>query len=215
MSSATRPGAAPRRLLFLVPALLFAVIGAFLAVGLTRDPALDPVQILLPEGGIGRGQKGEIRVRVRPEGESPRWAGKVQISLFDPQGGRVSADFRPRGEAGEYAASFLPEKGGIYRVKVETPGASTEETLNVSDPVAERDGFPDHERLRRLARSTGGKFLASREEILEEILSAAQERKTLWVEEKRTPLGAHWAFPALVLLLLSAEWYFRRRWGLV
>ncbi len=42
MSTATRPGSTPRRLLFLVPAVLFAVVGAFLAVGLTRDPARLP-----------------------------------------------------------------------------------------------------------------------------------------------------------------------------
>lgn len=65
MSSAIRPGSAPRRLLFLIPAVLFAVIGGFLAVGLTRDPSRLPSALVgkpVPQFALpaleGRGEQG-------------------------------------------------------------------------------------------------------------------------------------------------------------
>jgi uncharacterized membrane protein len=182
---------------------------------LTKDPGLDPIQILLPEEGIGRGQRKEIRVRVRPEEESPGAGGMVQFSVFDPQGLKLGAEFRPSGTAGEYVASFTPERGGTYKLKVEAPGGSTEESLKISEPVAERDGLPDYDRLRLIAESSGGKFLSSPGDLLQEILRAAESKESRYVEEKRTPLWAHISLLAPVLALLSAEWYFRRRWGLI
>jgi len=182
---------------------------------LTKDPGLDPIQILLPEEAVGRGQKKEIRVRVRPEEDSPGAGGMVQFSVFDPQGLKLGAEFRPSGGAGEYVASFTPEKRGTYKLRVESPGGSAEESVDVSEPEGERDGLPDHERLRLMAQSTGGKFLSSPGDLLQEILRAAESKESRYVEEKRTPLWAHFPLLALVLALLSAEWYFRRRWGLI
>jgi hypothetical protein len=182
---------------------------------LTKDPGLDPIQILLPEEGIVRGQRKEIRVRVRPEEESSGSMGMVQFSVFDPKGLKLGAEFRPSGTPGEYVASFTPEKGGTYKLKVEASGGSAEESLDISEPMAERDGFPDHERLRLMAQSTGGKFLSSPGDLLQEILRAAERKESRYVEERRTPLWAHFPLLALVLALLSGEWYFRRRWGLI
>lgn len=182
---------------------------------LTKDPGLDPIQILLPEEGIGRRERKEIRVRVRSEEESPETRGMVQFSVFDPKGLKIGAEFTSSGRPGEYAASFTPEKGGIYKMKVQTPGGSVEESVEISEQVEERDGLPDHERLRMIAQSTGGKFLSPKEDLLAELLDAAEKRESRYVEEKRTPLWAHSPLLALILALLSAEWYFRRRWGLI
>jgi uncharacterized membrane protein len=182
---------------------------------LTRDPSLDPIQLLLPEEGFRRGQKKEVRVRVRSEEESSETQGAVQFSVFDPMGAKIGAEFKSSGRPGEYLASFTPEKGGTHKLKVETVGGSTEESVEISEPIEERDGLPDHERLRMIAQSTGGKFLSSKEDLLQELLSAAEKRENRYLEERRTPLWAHSPLPALILALLSAEWYFRRRWGLI
>jgi hypothetical protein len=90
-----------------------------------------------------------------------------------------------------------------------------EEAVEISEPVEERDGLPDHERLKWIAQSSGGKFLSPNEYLLREILGAAEKRETRYMEEKRTPLWARFPLLTLVLTLLSAEWYFRRRWGLI
>ena len=182
---------------------------------LTKDPGLDPVQVLLPEGGIRRGLRGEIRVRIRSEEESPETRGAVRLSIFDPRGLKIGSELKPSGRPGEFAASFSPEKGGIYKLKVETPGGSAEESVEISEPVEERDGSPDHERLRMIAQSTGGKFLSPQEDLFKEVLRAAEKKEGRYVEEKRTPLWAHFPLWIAVLALLSAEWFFRRRWGLI
>ncbi len=182
---------------------------------LTKDPGLDPIQILLPEEVVGRGQRKEVRVRVRSEEESPETRGVVQFSVFDPKGLKIGAEFAPSGRPGEYAASFVPEKRGTYKLKVQTPGGSMEESVEIPELAGERDGLPDHERLRWIAQSTGGKFLSTKEELFQEILDAAEKKETRHVEEKRIPLWNRFPLLALVLTLLSAEWYFRRRWGLI
>jgi len=182
---------------------------------LTKDPGLESIQVFLPEEGIGRGQRKEIRVRVRSEEESPETRGTVQFSVFDPKGLKIGAELKSSTRPGEYAASFTPEKGGTYKLKVETPGGSVEESVEISEPVEERDGLPDHERLRMIAQSTGGKFLSPQEDLLRELLRAAEMKESRYVEEKRTPLWARFPLWIAVLALLSAEWFFRRRWGLI
>ncbi len=152
---------------------------------------------------------------MRSEEESPQTQGAVQFSVFDPMGVKIGAEFKSSGRSGEYLASFTPEKGGTHKLKVETAGGSVEESVEISEPIEERDGLPDHERLRMIAQSTGGKFFSPKENLLQELLSAAEKRESRYLEERRTPLWAHFPLPALILALLSAEWYFRRRWGLI
>jgi len=139
----------------------------------------------------------------------------LQFSLFDPKGLKIGSEFKSSGRPGEYKASFTPEKEGTYKLKVEMPGGSMEESVAVSELVEERDGLPDHERLRMIAHSTGGKFLPPKEDLFQELLRAAEKLEGRYVEEKRVPLWAHFPLWVAVLLLLSAEWYFRRRWGLI
>ncbi len=182
---------------------------------LTKDPRLDPVQVILPEEGIARGQKKEVRLQVRAEEESPPAPGAVQFTVFDPKGLKVAAEIRPSGRPGEFTASFRPDKSGIYKLKVDTPGGSAEESVEVSEPMGERDGLPDPERLKMIAKSTGGVFLSPGEGFLQELLRAAEKRETFYVEDKRTPLWAQLPLWVAVLALLSAEWFFRRRWGLM
>jgi hypothetical protein len=66
-----------------------------------------------------------------------------------------------------------------------------------------------------IAQSTGGKFLSPQEDLLHELLRAAETKESRYVEEKRTPLYGQFPLWIAVLALLSAEWFFRRRWGLI
>jgi hypothetical protein len=66
--------------------------------------------------------------------------------------------------------------------------------------------------LRRIARTSGGRYVRAAEASrvpawLQAAVpqNAAPERRDLW--------HGPWAF-ALVVMLLSAEWILRRRWGL-
>ena len=85
----------------------------------------------------------------------------------------------------------------------------------VAGPLDSLDAVPDHDQLKKIAASTGGKFLAPQDDLLREIEAYARKAEKEFIEEKYFPI---WATPfvmAVVLALLSSEWYFRRRWGLI
>lgn len=180
---------------------------------LTRDPSLDPVQLVLPEGAGGIGRRTEVRVR--SAGDISREPKPPELSVTDPQGVRVETEVRPSGSPGEYVASFVPEKPGLYRLKAGSPAGAVEETVGIFEAVGDRDGFPEHEKLREIADAAGGTLVPPDGNALPEVLRLAEARESRYAEEKRTALWAHPVPWGLILLLLSGEWYLRRRWGMI
>jgi hypothetical protein len=169
---------------------------------------LDPVEITLPDrsGTVGEGK--EVRIKTK-EGSG------VSLSVFNPDGLKIKSQLKATGQTGEYLGSFLPEKGGIYKVKVETLGGQWEESLVITGPMETLDGAPDHEKLRTISASSGGKVLQKGDDLLKEIEDHARTKESRFVEEKRLPL---WSMPLtliLIITLLGTEWYLRRRWGLI
>jgi hypothetical protein len=77
------------------------------------------------------------------------------------------------------------------------------------------DAAPDHEQLKKISASTGGRFFVGSANLLREIEAYGKRGQHRFVEEKRLPL---WATPyslAILLALLGMEWYLRRKWGLI
>lgn len=182
---------------------------------LTKDPSLDPVVITLPERTITAGQETEVRIKVREEEVSPKPRGRVLLSVFSPAGMKIGSLLKPTRESGEYLGSFPVEKIGTYKVKVETPAGSVEESIVIPGPLEGLDAAPDHEKLRKVSSASGGKLLFSRDGLLKEIGVYAEKGEKHFIEERRLPLwGSPYAF-ALILVLLVTEWYLRRRWGLI
>ena len=182
---------------------------------LTRDPSLDPVQITMPakKGEVGREM--EVNIRVKEEDSSPGSKRIVSFSVFNPEGKKVVSQLRTTAQPGEFLGSFLPEKGGIYKVRVETPEGHLEESWVVAEAMEGLDGFPDHEHLRMIAETTGGKVLSSGKDVLREAEIYSEKSKEHFVEERRLPL---WNAPYLLVLLLAVlgmEWYLRRRGGMI
>ena len=182
---------------------------------LTQDPGLDAVQILLPERGASAGQETDVRIQFHGrdwvKGADPA----VLFSVVDPGGTPMESKLKPASHPGEYLLTFLPEEGGIYRIRVETPAGHLEEPMVVSGPFESLDAAPDHDQLKRIAAFTGGKYLPKGDDLLKAIEGYAQEKERRFIEERLLPL---WATPvalAIVLCLLSSEWYLRRRWGLL
>jgi hypothetical protein len=174
---------------------------------------MDPVQITFPESGRPAGKELEFRIKVGEEGLKSKRGG-VSLSVLGPDGVRIGSQIKAAQQPGEYSGAFLPEKGGIYRVKIETPSGSLEEPLVVSGRLESFDGAPDHERLKAVSASMGGKSLAGSEDLLKEIAAFLEKGQSSFVEEKRFPL---WSMPyvlAAILALLGTEWFLRRRWGL-
>ena len=120
--------------------------------------------------------------------------------------------------SGRFTAAIRPEQAGLYRIHAEARrGTATLGTADrwmyvggadreFADPRL-NEGF-----LRRVARTSGGRYLRAAEASRVPALltsavpqNVAPERRDLWHEP--------WAF-ALIVILLSAEWILRRRWGL-
>ena len=136
------------------------------------------------------------------------------MSVFNPDGVKVGSQLKGVGQSGEYVASFLPEKEGVYRVRAETPVGFAEESIVVAGLLGDLDASPDHERLKRIALSTGGKILPKGNELLKEIEAYGRGQNQI-IEERHLPL---WGTPyalVLILFLLGMEWYLRRKWGMV
>lgn len=182
---------------------------------LTKDPSLDPVQMILPETTAFTGQETEVRIRFQ-EGVASRISdAAVSFSVFDPQGVKIDSKLKPAAQPGEYIVSFLPQNGGIFRIKVETPVGQLEESMVVAGPLEGLDAGPNHDQLLKISKSTRGKFIPRKDELIKEIERYAQEAQKQFIEEKRVPIWATIFVMAIVLVLLSSEWYLRRRWGLI
>jgi hypothetical protein len=90
---------------------------------LTKDPALEPIEIILPERAGVAGQEREIRIKVREVEDStlredvPARKGAVSVSVFNPDGARVEARLRRTGPSGDHRVSisflFFPRGQGI------------------------------------------------------------------------------------------------------
>jgi uncharacterized membrane protein len=182
---------------------------------LTKDPGLDPVHIILPETATSTGQEIDVRIRSQQQGPSPISDAVVSFSVFNPEGVKIESKLKPTPQPGEHIVSFVPQYGGIYRIKVETPLGQLEESMVVAGPLEGLDAGPNHDQLKKISASTGGKTMSRSDELTKEIERHAQKAQTQFIEEKRLPI---WATPfamAIALGLLSSEWYLRRRWGLI
>ena len=182
---------------------------------LTKDPSLDSIQVTLPEKRGWAGQEMEIRFKVGEEDSLSRRKGFVSLSVFDPQGLRIKSQIKTAGQGNEYLGSFLPEKEGTYKLKIETPASRLEENLVVASPMEGLDAVPHPEQLKMISTATGGRFLSREDDLLREIENYAEKTESRFIELRSSAL---WEKPytfIFILILLVTEWYLRRRWGLV
>jgi uncharacterized membrane protein len=182
---------------------------------LTKDPSLDPVQIALPEAKGEIGQEIGIEIQVKDEDSLTKSKGIISFSVFNSDGIKMVSQLKGGGTQGQYLGSFVPEKGGIHKIRVETLEGHLEESFVVREGMENLDGAPDHENLKEIAAATGGKILSNKEDLLKEAQTHAERGQKHFVEERRLPL---WGSPYLLVLILGflgAEWYLRRKGGMI
>ena len=182
---------------------------------LTKDPSLEPVQVTLPEKAGLIGQEMEVRIKLREEDATGNRRSTVSLSVFSPDGSKMMTKLKSAQRPGEFLGSFVPEKAGMYKFRVETPAGHLEESIIITRSLERLDAAPDHEKLKEISASTGGKYLPRGENLLREIEEYMKRMETRFIEEKRFSV---WTTPfvlALVLAFLGGEWYLRRRWGLI
>jgi len=182
---------------------------------LTRDPSLDPIQIIPSQLAASAGQLVEARVHVREQDLSRKAGAPPSFSVFNPEGIKIESTLKSTAQPGEYLVSFRPGKGGVYRLTVESPVGQQEASLVVAGPLETFDAAPDHEQLRRISASTGGVYVSKAEDLPQAIERYTQSGERRFLEERRSPIWATPVVLAVLLGLLCSEWYCRRRWGLM
>jgi hypothetical protein len=167
----------------------------------------------------------EIKVRVLKDDFTPTSQATVRLEVMSPDGERIPTEASPGTEEGEYGAEFTPTKDGSYRLEAEA-GLSgrvlgkDRKNFLVAFPYGEtEDGRPRPELLKRIAEISKGAFIPISQwnekgfEQMKEKIEKLMPSEV--VERRQVQLWSNlWAFSAL-LVLLSSEWWLRRRWGLV
>jgi uncharacterized membrane protein len=180
--------------------------------------APDPVSIAAPDAPEP-GDAVEVTIDARDAAFAAVPDATIDVTVTPPGGEAKPVVVRHADTAaGRFSATIPVDQSGLYRIhaaarRATTPLGSADRWVLVgggdrefADPRL-NEGF-----LRRLARSSGGRYVRAGEASrvvswLRETVpqNPAPERRDLWHEP--------WAF-GIVVSLLSAEWILRRRWGL-
>jgi uncharacterized membrane protein len=188
------------------------------AVRWLAGPAPEPVTIEVPDG-VEPGDSVDIGVDVRDNAFKPTPGATVTATLTSPGGQSEAVTFRHEaGNSGRFTAAIRPEDRGLYRLSVEARQGSS--ALGQSAQwffVGGGDREFTNPRLnegwlRRIARQSGGRYVRAAE--ASEIASWLENTVPTAAEPiERDAWNEPWTI-LLVILVLSAEWTLRRRWGL-
>jgi len=176
--------------------------------------ASTPKQVLFDESEV------ELFAAVRDETYAPAMDARVEARIIGPVGSSDEIELSPDPvNPGRYTADWQADQPGSYMVEVIARRGEEElgrdvVTFRRQDGVAENfRAEQNRELLEQLSAQTGGQYYTpdNLAKLAEEI---SYSEAGITVHEIREL----WNMPAIFLLLMllkSAEWWFRRRWGVV
>lgn len=183
---------------------------------LLRDPAYAELRIRAPREAVAPGTPFEIRVELR--GRTRETRAGVEITLSDrPLPDGAPSQWTGRTGPDGVALFTLPAgRSGPHRLQARAEGSvdvPAEAAYAVAEGAPEDlDLRPDPALLGRLARAGGGQSVHDVGELDSDALLGPRD---LGHDRVRHELWGHPLVAALLLALLLAEWWLRRRWGLV
>lgn len=163
--------------------------------------------------------KDTVRIRVKALGKdyAPEPEPKISLKLSGATGMRDLGNLRLEGE--EWALDLDNPGPGGWRLEA-SADSKTGEILGADETVFVVEGrgieyekpWPNSALLEQISKITGGKAW----DIKHSPDAGSLPSPKAWrvAGRKRLPLWDNWLAGTLILLLLSMEWYFRRRWGL-
>jgi len=162
-----------------------------------------PVVFSLSYRGASKSPKPMVEISI--EGQEPV---KITAAASTNLGGKLS-----------WKCSFIPDKPGAYVAKLITDDGSPSPMLNieVKAPPSEMDNLnPDPKFLRELCESTGGKLIQATEiaDFVEKKFGD-QEKDVVETDVIWKSSWMQWFVPIILLFILAAEWWVRRRSGLI
>jgi uncharacterized membrane protein len=191
---------------------------------LAQEPSFEQVQ-LHPIPSAQPGEKIAIKLKVLKDDFTPTRQASVQLRVVNPEGEPTLVPVAADSEEGEYTGEFTPTKEGTHRVEAEASlGGKVLGKDNTSFGAAfsygeTDDGRPRLDLLKQIAESSKGEYFAINDwdqKAVEKIAARLESvAPSEIVERRQTRLWSNvWPF-AIILAMLSAEWWMRRKWGLI
>jgi hypothetical protein len=182
-------------------------------------PAGDPIQLTLP-AAAAPGDLVPVRVLVRSAAFEPVGDATVDVRVSAPDGRMEQVRAGPARDAsgGLAETTFRAAQSGVYRLTAEARrgtvalGSTTASMLVGGADFEMTDPRLNTQLLQRVALASGGRMITADEiPSLADTLRARLPAAAL--AASRDLWNTAWSFTAIVMLL-SAEWVLRRRWGL-
>src|SRR6266540_1612022 len=191
---------------------------------LAQEPSFEQVQ-LHPIPSAQPGEKIAIKLKVLKDDFTPTRQASVQLRVVNPEGEPTLVSVAADSEEGEYTGEFTPTKEGTHRVEAEASlGGKVLGKDNTSfgaafSYVETDDVRPRLDLLKQIAESSKGEYFAINDwdqKAVEKIAARLESvAPSEIVERRQTRLWSNvWPF-AIILAMLSAEWWMRRKWGLI
>ena len=181
-----------------------------------------PVWVQVDPRNFDPGSQVPIELGVRDNDGQPVTDAEVKVRLTAPDG--TERDLAALRSGDRWLADFgETQEPGIYRIAVTAtrdgqavPGMATTRFMVDSRDLELDNPAADPALLQDLALATGGRVIAP--EQLDEFLQELIDRDATQLEDKRVTrltLWDNWPFLLVFVLAISAEWFVRKRRGLV
>ena len=191
---------------------------------LAQEPSFEQVQ-LRPIPSSQPGEKIAIKLRVLKDDFMPTREASVQLRVFSPEGEPILVSASADSEEGEYTGEFTPTREGTHRVEAEASlggkvlGKDKTSFTTAFSYGETDDGLPRLDLLKQIAETSKGEYIPIadwNDKALERIAARLESiAPSEIVEQRQTRLWNNlWPF-AIMLALLSVEWWMRRKWGLI
>jgi len=177
------------------------------------------VRIFLDRLRLRLGKDLPVTIEARDSGGNPLKGGEVRLSAVGPSGNAVMLPVTYRSKS--YVSTYRPDEPGDYMLKAtllqdgKEVASSSARFHAFREDLETRRLAPDFFTLREICAQTGGAF--ARLQDLHQLLlklSKRQERREITIPLRRK-IWNSWFVAFLFLLLLGAEWFWRRRLGLI
>ncbi|MSP40274.1 MAG: hypothetical protein EXR70_17435 [Deltaproteobacteria bacterium] len=191
---------------------------------LAQEPSFEQVR-LHPVASAQPGEKVAIKLKVLKDDFTPTRQASVQLRVINAEGEPTLVAASADGEEGEYSGEFIPTKEGTYRIEAEANLAGKtlgkdKTSFTAAFTYGETDdGRPRFDLLKQIAESSKGEYFSIddwNQKTLDKIAAKLEAvAPSQIIEQRQTRLWSNlWPF-GIILVLLSVEWWMRRKWGLI
>ncbi|HUT54664.1 MAG TPA: hypothetical protein VM658_14835 [bacterium] len=186
---------------------------------LLRDPEMRLLSLTADKGKVRPGEQVTAMLEVLDETYNPTDQAQVKIEVEEqPAGSSLQLPEPEHYGLGKYRVALAPLAAGGYRLRAsaELMGRSLGQAdviFEASEDSAEwRDVMPRPENLAMISEATGGKAVTAADDPDKFAFNRSHQEQV--IGQKDLPVWDNWAVFTTCFAMLTAGWYFRRKWGL-